>query len=97
MFSKKERRQKDGKEVAMELGLGELVFADKVSFQSPVEDAEREYFTGQRSREYPYSIIYCIISGKCESGLLIVGPMIQQPKQDKRTASRSRPLRKRQT
>lgn len=55
MFLKKERRKKeDGQEVAMELGLGELGFADKVSFQSPVEDAGREYFTSGRSRESPY-------------------------------------------
>ncbi|KAF8451555.1 hypothetical protein BGX38DRAFT_1182890 [Terfezia claveryi] len=50
MFSKKERRKKeDGQEVAMELGLGELKFSDKVSFQSPVEDARREYFTSGKS------------------------------------------------
>ncbi|RPB27341.1 hypothetical protein L211DRAFT_865555 [Terfezia boudieri ATCC MYA-4762] len=50
MFSKKERRKKeDGQEVEMELGLGELKFADKVSFQSPVEDARREYFTSGKS------------------------------------------------
>ena len=62
MFSKKERRkQEDGQEVAMELGLGELKFEDKVSFQSPVEEAKREYFTSGKSREYPYSTIYCTV------------------------------------
>ena len=59
MFSKKERRKKeDGQEVAIELGLGELRFADRVSFQSPVAGAGREYFASGKSREYLYLLHY---------------------------------------
>ncbi|KAF8428102.1 hypothetical protein EV426DRAFT_640094 [Tirmania nivea] len=49
MFSKERRKEEDGQEAPMELGLGELKYADKVSFQSPVEDAGREYFTSGKS------------------------------------------------